>query len=264
MAEIDTKYYSKHIAETSPYQALRLLKGWQKDYKDASDFDADVWQKYNDHFKNLYYKNECIHEFDLGSNELAYSEKDFEYHCLAYWQNKYGQIQPFSNGVNSAITDISNAIAIIKMLYWLKEQKPQPQHIEVVQTSQLQAIRGNDQKIPSPHIQESGLNLKSQFTNPDKYDEVINKLVANDNIHKHQSGKLIFIKCHRRGTRYGVEALRLVLQDLEYLKSQSNLTNAQIVEIHKNTYYDFNIDVRTLNQRKSISVAYQYFKKVLS
>lgn len=117
-----------------------------------------------------------------------------------------------------------------------------------------------DKSIPV----ESGLTLKSQFIDPDKYDEVIEKLVANDNIQKHQSGKLIFIKCHRRGTRYGVEALRLVLKDLEYLNSQSNLTNAQIVEIHKNTYYDFNIDVRTLNQRDSISVAYQYFKDILS
>ena len=100
----------------------------------------------------------------------------------------------------------------------------------------LPSLKENNLEVQPITPTKGGATLKSQFINPLKYEEVINILELNGNIKKHLSGKLSFLKCHRRGTKYGVEALRLVLKDLEYLKGQSGLTNAQIVEIHKNTY----------------------------
>lgn len=126
----------------------------------------------------------------------------------------------------------------------------------------IEVVKSNISKQPDmPQL--TGLNLKSQFKNSKEYDTVIDKLIDNGNLRKDNSGNLIFVKCHRAGTKYGAEALRLVLKDLEYLKDQS-FTNPQILELHSNTYKDFSADVRTLNNRDGISKAYRYFKAILS
>jgi len=111
---------------------------------------------------------------------------------------------------------------------------------------------------------ESGMNLKSQFLDESQYRTVIDKLVANGNLRMTKSSKLVFVKAHRAGIKYGVEALRQVFDTMGLLKRQSLLTETQLIEIYRNTFKDFNVDGRTLRNTNGIGIAYNYFKDLLS
>ena len=115
-------------------------------------------------------------------------------------------------------------------------------------------------------LQKSGLNLKSQFKDPAKYEEVITKLINNGNLRKDVIGNLIFIKGHRAGTKYGVESLRMAFNDLGYLKKQSSLTSPQILEIHRNTYKDFYPSEKVINpkDKSGYNESLIYFLAVLN
>jgi hypothetical protein len=127
----------------------------------------------------------------------------------------------------------------------------------------LSSFRGNSINISEEEYipNNSSLNLKSQFINPDKYDDVIERLYNEGRVLK-QNGELIFIP-KRKGTKYEPEALRQALNILNFLDSKKNLSNFEILTMLSNTFINYKATDRTLRS-SSIPDSVKYYRSILS
>lgn len=103
-------------------------------------------------------------------------------------------------------------------------------------------------------------DLKSQFKDNAKYNEVVERLIQAGHIIKH--GEILTFIPKRKSTKYEVEALRQTLQILGYLKP-SDFSNSEILTLLSNTFSGYKAVDRILRSA-SIPESIKYYRRILS
>lgn len=106
-----------------------------------------------------------------------------------------------------------------------------------------------------PH--KSDLTLKSQFVDPDKYDEIMSKLINNGNLRKDGERNLIFVPMSRKNAQYEAVTLFEALKSLGFFK-KSNYTYDEMRSILSNTFKDWTLSVRTISDKKTLGRLSEY------